>query len=80
MQLIKCYDADMANIIAGLILLSIGGFMVLCTHSMIRFQIWSQRVIVGAQYIPSKRTYAVMRIVGSFLAILGIFVGMGVIK
>ena len=69
----------MATMIAGLILFFIGGFMVLCTHAMVRFQIWSQHVLMGAQYIPSKRTYMVMRIVGAFLMILGILVGLSVI-
>ena len=57
-------------LIAVLILSLIGGFMIVCTRAMVRFQVWSQRVVMGAQYIPSKRTYIAMRIVGVFLIIL----------
>ncbi len=70
----------MKNIIAGLILFVLGGFMILFTHSMIRFQVWVQRVIMGAQYTPSKRTYTAMRIVGGILFVLGILVAVSVIK
>ncbi len=65
----------MEKIIAAAILFIVGGFMLLFTHTMIRFQIWSQRVIVGAQYIPSKRTYKAMRITGLFLILIAILVG-----
>jgi len=60
--------------IAAAILLVIGGFMLLFTHTAIRFQIWTQRVVVGAQYIPSKRTYTVLRILGIFLIVVGIII------
>ena len=46
--------------------------MVVFTNAMVRFQVWSQRVIAGAQYIPSKRTYTMMRIVGVFLIVLAV--------
>ena len=49
--------------------------MLVCAKAMVRFQVWSQRVIMGAQYVPSQRTYTVMRIVGGLIVILGIFVG-----
>ena len=70
----------MGKIIAPLVLLILGGFMIVCTKAMVRFQIWSQRAIMGAQYIPSQRTYTVMRIVGVFLVILGIIVGTLILK
>ena len=70
----------MAKIIAPLILVIIGGFMVVCTKAMVRFQVWSQRVIMRAQYIPSQRTYTAMRIVGAVIVILGILVSVGVIR
>ena len=70
----------MKNIIAGFILLILGGFMVVFTHAMLRFQVWSQRTIMGAQYIPSKRTYKVMRIIGALLFILGLIVSIGILK
>ena len=54
--------------------------MVVCTKAMVRFQVWSQRVIMRAQYIPSQRTYTAMRIVGAVIVILGILVSVGVIR
>jgi hypothetical protein len=64
----------MGKIIAVLVLFILGGLMVLCTKTMVRFQVWSQRVLMGAQYTPSQRTYTMMRIVGVLLIILGIIV------
>jgi len=54
--------------------------MIVATKAMVRFQIWSQRAIMGVQYIPSQRTYTAIRIVGAFLIILGIIVGTGILK
>ena len=71
---------NIGEIVVGLILVILGGFMLVCTNAMVRFQVWSQRAIMGAQYIPSQRTYTVMRIVGAFIIILGIVVGSGVLK
>ena len=39
---------------------------------MVRFQVWTQRVIMGAQYIPSERTYKVNRIFGVLFVLLGL--------
>ena len=64
----------MANIIVGIFLLILGGLMALWTKVMVRFQIWTQRVIMGAQFIPSSRTFTVMRIIGAILAIIGVLV------
>ena len=70
----------MANIIAAVVLVILGGFMVVCTRAMVCLQIWSQRTIMGAQYIPSERTYTAIRVVGVLLVILGIIVGIGLLK
>jgi uncharacterized membrane protein YkgB len=70
----------MENIIAGLILLILGGCMFVCTNAMVRFQVWSQRAVMGAEYIPSKRTYTVMRLIGVLLIILGLVVVTGILK
>ena len=70
----------MGKIIAGLILFILGGFMIVFTHAMMRFQVWSQRAMMGAQYIPSKRTYTVMRLIGGLLIILGLVVVTGLLK
>ena len=70
----------MGKIIAEFVLFILGGFMILCTNLMIRFQVWVQRVIMRAQYTPSQRTYTAMRIVGGILFILGILVAISVVK
>jgi hypothetical protein len=70
----------MEKIIVGLVLFILGGFMVLFTNLMIRFQIWTQHVIMGAQYTPSKRTYTAVRIVGILILVLGLFVVTGILK
>ena len=49
--------------------------MAVFAKAMVRFQVWTQRAIMGAQYVPSQRTYTAMRIVGLFLVIVGIIVG-----
>ena len=64
----------MGKIIAEFVLFILGGFMILCTNTMMRFQVWSQRVLMGAQYTPSQRTYTMMRVVGTLLIIIGIIV------
>ena len=47
---------------------------------MVRFQVWSQRTIMGAQYIATKRTYTVMRMFGVFFIIVGLVVLAGLLK
>jgi hypothetical protein len=64
----------MGKIIAELVLFIVGGLMILFTNTMLRFQVWSQRVLMGAQYTPSQRTHMMMRVVGVLLVILGIIV------
>lgn len=70
----------MGKIIAGFILFILGGFMVVWPNTMVRFQVWSQRAIMGAQYIPSKRTYTVVRLIGVLLVILGLVIVTGILK
>jgi hypothetical protein len=70
----------MKNIIAGLILLILGGFLLGYPKIVVRVQVWSQRAIMGAQYVPSQRTYAVVRVIGVFLIILGFVVVAGILK
>ena len=70
----------MSKIIAALVLLIIGVIMVVWTKSMIRFQIWTQHTLMGAQYVPSQRTYTAVRVIGAFLVVLGILVGLGILK
>ena len=76
----KCYNRQMGKIIAGFILFILGGCMIVWPTTMVRFQVWSQRVLMGAEYIPSKRTYTVIRFIGVLLIILGLVVVTGILK
>jgi hypothetical protein len=64
----------MGKIIAELILLLIGAGMVLWPKVLVRFQVWSQRTLMGAEYIPSQRTYTAMRLTGVFLIFLSLLI------
>ena len=71
---------NMEQTIVGFVLLVFGGLNAVRPEIMVRFQVWSQRVIMGAQYIPSERTYTVIRFFGAFFIILGLLVITGAIK
>lgn len=58
--------------IVGLILLIVGGLNVVRPELLLRFQTWSQRVIMGAKYEPGQRTYKVVRIIGAVFMVLGL--------
>lgn len=68
----------MEQIIVGVILFVLGGLNAVRPEIFMRFQIWSQRVIMGARYEPSQRTYTVARIFGAVLIVLGLSVITGV--
>ena len=62
----------MEQYIVGFVLLVFGGMNVVRPDLMVRFQVWSQRVIMGAQYVPSERTYKVNRMFGVVFVLLGL--------
>ncbi len=64
----------MEQIIVGSIFLLFGGLTAVRPDLLVRFQTWSQRVIMGAQFIPSERTYFVNRLVGALFIVLGLAV------
>jgi hypothetical protein len=70
----------MERLIPGFVLLVIGGLYAVRPDLMIRFQVWTQKVILGATYIPSSRTYKITRGLGVVLVILGLLVITGIIK
>lgn len=55
----------------------LGGTMVVRADLYLKFQIWSQRVIMGAQYVPSRRTYTIVRFIGVFIVLMGLAVIVG---
>lgn len=66
--------------IVGFILLVVGGLNVVRPDILIKFQIWTQRVIMGARYEPSTRTHKIVRIMGVAFVALGFFAITGVVK
>ena len=70
----------MEQYIVGFVLLVFGGLNVVRPDIKVGFQVWSQRIIMGAQYIPSERTYKVIRLFGAFFVFLGLLVITGTIK
>jgi len=64
----------MEQYFVGFVFLLLGGMNVVRPDLMVRFQVWTQRAIMGAQYIPSERTYKVNRIFGAFFLLIGLIV------
>jgi len=64
----------MEQYIVGFVLLTFGGINAVRPNIMMRFQIWTNRVIMGAKYEPSERTYKITRFFGAFFMVLGLLV------
>jgi hypothetical protein len=73
-------DSMIGPQIVGFVFLIIGGFYALRPDIVMRFQIWTQRVILGAEYKPSTRTYTIMRGVGVVFVVIGLLVFAKVIE
>ena len=58
----------------GFILMVFGALQAIRPDIMMRFQIWTNRVIMGAKYEPSERTYKITRFFGAFFMVLGLLV------
>lgn len=65
---------------AGLVLLILGGLQAVQPDLWLRFQVWIQKKVFGAQYTPSAHTRRVIRSMGVGVAILGILVLTGAIE
>lgn len=66
--------------IVGFILLILGGLQAARPDIFMRFQIWTQKVIMGAEYVPSNRTYNILRSIGVSLFIIGLLALTGAIE
>ena len=64
----------------GFILMVFGGLQAVRPDIMMRFQIWTNRVVMGAKYEPSARTYKIVRWFGVFFVLLGLLVITGATK
>ena len=60
------------QLMVGFILTVLGGFQVVRPDLMIKLQVWTQRKIMGAQYVPSQHTFNAVRIIGAIIMILGL--------
>ena len=70
----------MVTSIVGLFLLVLGGTTAIRPDLMVRFQVWTQRVVMGSQLIPSERTHTVNRGFGVFLALMGLLLITGILR
>ena len=64
----------MEQTIVGTVLLVLGGLYAVRPDLVMRFQIWVQRVVLGAKYEPSGRTYKIMRVLGAGFVIFGLVI------
>ena len=69
----------MESQIVGFILLVAGGLMAVRPDILMRFQIWTQRIIMGAKYEPSQRTYKITRFMGVLFVLLGLLAIVGIL-
>jgi len=65
---------EQSPLFVGFVFLILGGVGVVRTDLVMQFQIWSNRVIMGAQYVPSRRTYAIVRGFGILFVLFGLTV------
>jgi len=61
-------------IIVAIILITFGSIQAIKTDWFVRFQIWVQKNLMGAEYIPTSKTYKIIRIFGAFLMISGLLI------
>ena len=66
--------------IVGFVLLILGGLQAVRPDIFMRFQIWIQKTIMGAEYKPSSRTYNILKGIGAFLMIIGLCALTGIIQ
>lgn len=70
----------MKSIFVGFVLLIFSGLGVVRPDILMRFQIWSQRVVMGARYEPGPRTYLITRLIGAVLMVVGLLAITGMIE
>jgi hypothetical protein len=62
----------MEQIIAGCVLFGLGGLMAVRPRWYLRFQIFVQKRVMGAEYVPSLRTERTVVLIGAALSVLGL--------
>lgn len=63
---------NLAVLVPGAVLLAVGMMVALNPESILKLQIWTQKVIMGAEFKPSARTKTIYRIIGLVLIIFGL--------
>lgn len=67
------------QVIVGFLLSILGGFQAVRPDLFLRFQIWTNRVILGADFQPSGRTKTIVRVIGALIMVLGLAVLTGLL-
>ena len=70
----------MEQTLVGFFFLLLGGINAVRPDIMLNFQVWGNRVLLGAKYEPGPRTYTIMRIFGAFFMVIGLLVITGAIQ
>ena len=61
----------LGGILAAMVFIPLGIFLIFKPDLYLKFQIWQQKV-VGAKWIPSKRTRLIYRVMGAIFFIGGL--------
>ena len=62
----------MEQTLVGFFFLILGGLHAVRPDLMLRFQVWSQRVLMDAKYEPGPRTYTIVRVFGALFIVIGL--------
>lgn len=66
--------------IVGLIIVVLGGLQAVRPDLLLRFQVWVQRVVMGAKYEPGPRTYLILRFIGALFVVFGLLALVGIFE
>lgn len=76
----------LGGILAAIVFIPLGALLIFKPDLYLKFQIWQQKVFMGAKYIPSKKTILICRLLGAIFFIGGLLslflglVGYGIIS
>lgn len=64
--------SGIAGILATVLLAVIGLLMVALPKKMVGFQIWTQKTLMDAQYIPGRKTERMMQLAGILVLLIAL--------
>ena len=70
--MIALTEETISMLFVGILFTILGLLFAVKPDWLIKFQIWQQEKMMGAKYIPSKKTYTVTRAMGIIFLIMGI--------